>query len=641
MNKMKFIPLNQIELTNGMLYSAQQTVMEQVIPYQWKVLNDEIPGAEKSHCVENFRIAAGLEKGEFYGQVFQDSDLAKWLEAACYSLVLKKDKKLEEIVEACVSLLEKAQQPDGYLNTYFTVKEPMGRWTNLRDCHELYCAGHLIEAAIAYFWATGSNRMIDLVDRYIDCIAKAIGPEADKKHGYPGHPEIEMALMRLYELTKNIKYEKMASYFIYERGKSPNYFDEELKNRGTDMFPDTTKWGSKYNQSHQPLLEQQEAVGHAVRALYLYSGAADVAAADDDLDLLNTVKRLWENVTDRKMSVTGGVGSTYIGEAFLNDYQLPNDSAYNETCASIALGMFSARMLQIEKDGKYADVLERVIYNGAISGMSMDGKAFFYVNPLEVIPERNRDNPELAHVALSRHQWFACACCPPNVARFYLSLGHLFYGVEENKIYVNLYGGNTARIAFSGGEASLSMETEYPSNGKVNLLVDTKEAYCELLLRIPGWCKDFTISVDGALVHPEVINGYARLKGNFNETRISCDFHMEPVRIWAHPLVRDDAGLVCVQYGPVVYCLEEQDNGTHLYHILLPRKAPLLLNSEDRDWSYGLPYIETWGEKEKEESGSYSLSPPKTEKSFFRFIPYFAWGNRSPGEMLVWLRDKI
>ena len=203
--------------------------------------------------------------------------------------------------------------------------------------------------------------MIDLVDRYIDCIAKAIGPEADKKHGYPGHPEIEMALMRLYELTKNIKYEKMASYFIYERGKSPNYFDEELKNRGTDMFPDTTKWGSKYNQSHQPLLEQQEAVGHAVRALYLYSGAADVAAADDDLDLLNTVKRLWENVTDRKMSVTGGVGSTYIGEAFLNDYQLPNDSAYNETCASIAVGMFSARMLQIEKDGKYADVLERVI----------------------------------------------------------------------------------------------------------------------------------------------------------------------------------------------------------------------------------------------------------------------------------------
>ena len=375
------INLRQIKIRDPFWSNLQKKIIEVVIPFQERVLNDQEEGVEKSHALDNFRIAAGLKEGEFYGMVFQDSDVAKWLEGVAYSLAVKPDPALEQRADDIIAVIEKAQQPDGYLNTYFTIKEPDHRWQNLLECHELYCAGHMMEAAVAYYEVTGKDRLLKVMERMADHIAERFGP--DREHGIPGHQEVEIGLMRMYRATGKEAYKCLARYFLEERGKNPAFFEEETKRRGWEHFHMDPK-DTKYNQSHATVYEQDEAVGHSVRAVYMYTAMADLAAEEKDEKLFAACRRLFDNVTEKKMFVTGGIGSTVEGEAFSVEYELPNDTNYAETCASIGLVFFAHNMLKTEKNGRYADVMERALYNGIISGMQLDGKRFFYVNPLEV-----------------------------------------------------------------------------------------------------------------------------------------------------------------------------------------------------------------------------------------------------------------
>ena len=377
--------LNKVKVTDQFWHGYQELVMDTVIPYQEKILNDEIPGVEKSHALANFRIAAGLEEGEFYGMVFQDSDVAKWLEGVAYALEVRSDPELEERADKVIEIIEKAQQDDGYLNTFFTIKEPEHRWQNLQECHELYCAGHMMEAAAAYYEVTGKDRLLHVMERMAEHIGKRFGTEEGKEPGIPGHQEIELGLLRLYEVTGKENYKDLARYFIEQRGKDPDYFVKEKEKRGWVHF-DMDVNNREYNQAHATVYEQKEAVGHSVRAVYMYTAMAELASLYKDEKLYQACCDLWENMTQKRMYITGGIGSTVDGEAFTIDYDLPNDTVYAETCASIGLVFFARKMLDNVMDGRYADVMERALYNGIISGMQLDGKRFFYVNPLETEP---------------------------------------------------------------------------------------------------------------------------------------------------------------------------------------------------------------------------------------------------------------
>ena len=385
--------LNNITITDPFLGEYQRLIRDVVIPYQWQALNDEIPEAEPSHALMNYRIAAGLEHGEFYGMVFQDSDVTKWLEAVAWSLSQKPDAQLEKTADEVIELLAKAQCEDGYLNTWYTVKEPGLRWTNVAECHEMYCAGHLFEAAVAFFNATGKRRLLEIACRFADHIDTVFGPNEGQLRGYPGHPEIELALMRLYEVTQEPRYQALARFFLEERGQQPYYYDIEFAKRGGTWHWDN--WGEAwmvkdkaYTHAHKPLAQQSEAVGHAVRSVYLMTGLAHIARMTNDEEKRQTCLRIWNNMVQRRMYITGGIGSQGIGEAFTSDYDLPNDTAYGESCASIGLMMFARRMLEMEGDAHYADVMERAFYNTVLGGMALDGKHFFYVNPLETQPQK-------------------------------------------------------------------------------------------------------------------------------------------------------------------------------------------------------------------------------------------------------------
>lgn len=357
-----------VRLTDGLLAERAQTVRDKVIPYQWKALNDDVPGAEPSRALENLRIAAGEKPGKFHGFVFQDSDVAKWLEAVAYSLMVEPNEEWEARADAVIGLVERAQQSDGYLDSYYTINSPHLRWTNLRDHHELYVAGHFIEAAVAYYQATGKDKLLMIVGRLVNHISEVFGPGENQKRGYPGHEEIELALIKLYRLTRDPAHLQLARFFIEERGREPHYFTLEAQARGDD--PSAYRFDYSYSQSHQPIREQSAAEGHAVRAMYFFSAVADLALEQGDRELAEVCGRLWENTVNKRMYVTGGLGSQAYNEGFSTDYDLPNSTAYAETCASIGLVFFAQRMLQLAPKAEYADVMERALYNGVLSGMS-------------------------------------------------------------------------------------------------------------------------------------------------------------------------------------------------------------------------------------------------------------------------------
>ena len=640
----KPVEMKNVSVKDNFWSKRTELIRDVVIPYQWEALNDRIPGAAPSHAIMNFKIAAGMEKGEFYGMVFQDSDVGKWLEAVAYSLETTPNVELEKTADEVIDIIEKAQQADGYLNTYFILKEPGKRWTNLIECHELYCAGHLIEAAVAYFKATGKRKFLDVMSRYADNIDTVFGTEEGKIRGYDGHEEIELALVKLYKATGNDKYLKLAKYFIDERGQEPYFFDIEKERNGKEHFKGMRGLGRKYFQSHIPVREQESAEGHSVRAMYLFTGMADIAGATSDTELLDACRKLWDNLVQKRMYITAGIGSTHVGEAFTFDYDLPNDTAYAETCASIGLVFFAHRMLQIDTRSCYADVLERALYNTVISGMSLDGKSFFYVNPLEVNPEASEKDPGKYHVMPTRQKWFGCACCPPNLARLLTSLGEYIYSAKEDTIYQHLYIGSEVNINLQGSKVKLTEETNYPWDSKVKITVCADSKKFKIALRIPGWCRSACVSVNGVLtnISAKMENGYAVLERVWNNGDIiELDFPMPVMKIRSNPLLSENAGKVAIQRGPIVYCIEEADNGKHLSEVFLPKDSAF--ENSHIEVLDGITVIDTNAFRLEHESWGEELyrqdELPKFKKQKVRLIPYYAWANRDIGEMSVWIRE--
>ncbi|HZK34028.1 MAG TPA: beta-L-arabinofuranosidase domain-containing protein [Bacillota bacterium] len=642
------IPLENVQINSEFWSKYMDLAIDRVIPYQWDALNDNLADTEPSCAIKNLRIAAGLEEGEFYGMVFQDSDIAKWLEAVAYSLIVRPDETLEKLADSVIDLLEKAQLADGYLNTYYIVKEPGKRWTNLWECHELYCAGHLIEAAVAYNKATGKSKFLEIMSRFADHIDSVFGPEQGKLKGYPGHQEIELALVKLYRATGESRYLRLASFFIDERGKDPYYFDIEYEKRGgKNHWGDRHPSGSRdYNQYHRPVRDQKKAVGHAVRAVYMYTAMADIAAETKDEQLLEVCRKLWNNIVTKQMYITGGIGSTRHGEAFTFDYDLPNETVYQETCASIGLIFFANRMLAIEKNSMYADVIEQALYNSVLSGMALDGESFFYVNPMEVWPEASEKNPDRSHIKSVRQKWYSCACCPPNIARLLTSLGSYIYSSSHDAIYIHQYIGGEAKFNINGADITLMQETQYPWDGTIKVKVKgADENRFSLCLRRPAWSRQVELYINGeeSSVGSRIKDGYIYVDRTWNDgDTVEMRLHMTPELMHANPESRHNAGKAVIQMGPLVFCLEEFDNCKNLPQISIPHNTKLQAVYDNSLLGGGM-IVKCQGYRTNEDSWGKELYRPiqVDEKSFcIKAIPYFMWGNREKGEMLVWIRQK-
>ncbi len=637
----------------GFLHDFQELIRTKTVPQQWKAMNDEIPDAPPSHSIQNLRIAAGLAEGRHEGMVFQDSDVAKWLEAAGYLLAEKRpdDAQLRAWVNESIDILERAQQPDGYLDSYFIVKDPPGKWKNLREAHELYCAGHLIEAAVALHRGTGDTRILKVATRLADHLDSKFGREKGKIRGYCGHEEVELALVKLARLTGEARYLDLALYFIEERGTDPKFFELEAKAPGFAPI-----WGAgqplEYFQAHIPVRQQREAVGHAVRAMYLYIAMADIASEKGDEDLAKACDRLWESATARKMYVTGGIGASATLESFASDFDLPNDTAYAETCASIGLFLFSSRMTRLNESTKYVDVMERILYNGLLSGIGLDGESYFYVNPLEVEPRRCDGNPSLQHVKYRRQKWYGCACCPPNIARTVASLGEHLYHLSGDCLFVDLYHEGVLEFELGGHKICMRQVTRYPWDGRVTLAFpEQTEMQFTIALRVPKWCSAFTVKINGRTEGAaKGADGYCRVTRLWSGgDRLELEMEMRPQRIYADRRIEADREKVALRRGPIVYCLEEVDNGPDLSSMRLPIDAQLDWRWEE-DLLGGIGTICTKGSLERADIGAdrdvrngdpypERIPPTETIMNELKFIPYYAWANRGPGEMRVWVRE--
>jgi DUF1680 family protein len=648
MKHTKAIEIKNFKLKDSFWSSYRELVRDKVLPYQYAILTDQIPDAEKSHAIENFRIAAGLAEGEFYGMPFQDSDVAKWIEACAFSLMHSPDEKLEETVDEVIDYIEKAQSEDGYLNTYFTLKEAGRRFTNLQEGHELYCAGHMIEAAVAYYQATGKDRLLKVMMGMADHIDRHFGK--DKVRGFPGHPEIELALMKLYRVTKEERYLKLCEYFIDERGTKPDFFIEEQQNRGWSIWNSDAK-DSVYTQSHAPVREQKDAVGHSVRAVYLYTGMADLAAETGDKELKKACECLWDSITKRRMYITGGIGSTFIGEAFTEDYDLPNDTAYAETCASIGLIFFAQKMHELEPKGEYADVMERALYNTVLAGMSQDGRRFFYVNPLEVTPGISGVAKTHRHALPERPNWFGCACCPPNVARILSSLEQYSWSENDDTIYANLFIGGEADFTASKGIRIIT-ETNYPYGNAVKFKIvrETEtEKKLALAIRIPAWSElsntrltyrgqelILTSSVKDNCLYKD---GYVYLKQGFRDgDEVILELDMTPYRIYSNTRVHNNEGCVALQYGPLVYCVEGVDNEGEVHSLRIAKdgKPEVIMNEQ---LFGGIMTLQLPGYRLISTQELYSKKRPEAKPVTITAVPYYVWGNRGLNQMRVWLPE--
>jgi len=565
-------------------------------------------------------------------QMFWDSDFGKSIEAAAYSLYRKPNPRLEARVDEIVEMYAKLQMEDGYLNSWYQRIQPGRRWTNMRDTHELYCAGHLIEGAVAYFQATGKRKLMDIMCRYADHMITVFGHGDGQIPGYCGHEEIELALVKLARATDERKYLDLAKFFIDERGTQPYFFDEEARRDDRDpadfLFSDY-----EYCQAHKPVREQDKVVGHAVRAMYLYSGMADVATEYNDDTLTTALERLWDDLITKQMYVTGGIGPSINNEGFTDYYDLPNDSAYAETCAAAGLVFWANRMLGRGPDRRYGDVMELALYNGALSGLSLDGTRFFYDNPLESVGKHHR------------WTWHRCPCCPPNISRLTTSIGSYIYGVADDEIAVHLFAESEARVELKTGPVTVRQETRYPWDGAVRLSVRSKApAEFALSVRVPGWAEGAKLEINGGPVDigEHLVDGYVRLVRTWTAgDTIDLTLPMDPRTLRAHPKVRQDAGRVALMRGPLVYCLEGVDNGADLNALSLagePGSATVSTVAElggatALDLPIARDDADEWG------PDLYRAGPPRRVFGTARFIPYHLWDHRDPGEMLVWVRE--
>lgn len=541
--------------------------------------------------------------------IYWDSDVAKWIEGASYLIKKSPEPKLEKIIDALVDDIEKNQLPCGYFNSYYIAVEPQNIFTN-RDCHELYCAGHLLEASIAYYEATGKKKFLDLMLKYVDYIEKRFKIDRDTAFTTPGHEELELALVRLYNLTGEKKHLDLARFFVCERGRS----HEEL-------FVDWAE--KKYGQSHAEPKNQHTAEGHSVRAVYLYSTMADLALKDKDEELKLACEKIFDDIVNRKMYITGGIGSTHLGEAFTIPYDLPSEGAYAESCAAIGLIFFAQRMLLLTGEKKYADVIERVLYNGFLSSISLDGKAFFYVNPLKIEPKNHTRHVSVKQKdplpPMTRSEVFECSCCPPNIVRFLSSLGSYIYTYDDTRIYLQQYINSEATFSIGGKEITLTQKTSYPENGKISLLSSEDVT---VYVRVPEYLCGENMPRSGYI--PLI------LKAGREQ---AIDFEIPTQLIMANPLVADCAGKVALTRGSVIYCLEGHDNEGALSEIYIDKNTAFLsgFNKE-----LGVPTIEVDAFVREKSSALYIPLNDKFNRTKATFIPYYAFANRGETQMQVW-----
>ena len=542
--------------------------------------------------IRNFENAAKGE-GEHSGIFFDDSDVYKALEGMAYSLINNPDPELEKKADEWIHKFAAAQQPDGYINTFYTLTGLDKRWTNM-DKHEMYCAGHMIEAGVAYYQATGKRKLLDVCIRMTDHMMSQFGP--GKRHWVPGHEEIELALVKLYQTTQEQKYLDFAYWLLEERG------------HGHGTMGDEGKWDPVYYQDIVPVRRLTDISGHAVRCMYLYCGMADVAALKNDTGYIAAIDRLWDDVVHRNMYITGGIGSSRDNEGFTEDYDLPNLDAYCETCASVGMVLWNQRMNQLTGDSKYIDILERSLYNGALAGISLGGDRFFYVNPLESKGDHHRQ------------EWYGCACCPSQLSRFLPSIGNYIYASSDDALWVNLYIGNTGQIRIGETDILLTQETDYPWDGSVKLTISTSQPLeKEIRLRIPNWCKTYDLSINGKRINVSEKKGYAVIKDWKSQDVIALDMDMPVEIVAADPHVKENFGKRAIQRGPLVYCMEEIDNPEYFDQIQLS-PSTTFQTAFVSDILNGIKTIKTNGRAQSA-----------------TFIPYYAWDNRKAGKMRVWI----
>lgn len=542
--------------------------------------------------IRNFENAAKGE-GEHSGIFFDDSDVYKALEGMAYSLINNPDPELEKKADEWIDKFAAAQQPDGYINTFYTLTGLDKRWTNM-DKHEMYCAGHMIEAGVAYYQATGKRKLLDVCIRMTDHMMSQFGP--GKRHWVPGHEEIELALVKLYQTTQEQKYLDFAYWLLEERG------------HGHGTMGDEGKWDPVYYQDIVPVRRLTDISGHAVRCMYLYCGMADVAALKNDTGYIAAIDRLWDDVVHRNMYITGGIGSSRDNEGFTEDYDLPNLDAYCETCASVGMVLWNQRMNQLTGDSKYIDILERSLYNGALAGISLGGDRFFYVNPLESKGDHHRQ------------EWYGCACCPSQLSRFLPSIGNYIYASSDDALWVNLYIGNTGQIRIGETDILLTQETDYPWDGSVKLTISTSQPLeKEIRLRIPNWCKTYDLSINGKRINVSKEKGYAVIKDWKSQDVIALDMDMPVEIVAADPHVKENFDKRAIQRGPLVYCMEEIDNPEYFDQIQLS-PSTTFQTAFVSDILNGIKTIKTNGRAQSA-----------------TFIPYYAWDNRKAGKMRVWI----
>lgn len=560
--------------------------------------------------------------------IYWDSDVAKWMEAVAYLLEKGKAPDLEAKVDELVDLIVKNQDPCGYFNVFFTVVKPEERFKHRTD-HELYCAGHLMEAAIAYAHATGKTKFLDAMIRYADYIEKVFVHDKSAAFLTPGHQEIELALVKLYRYTGEKRYLALSKFFIDHRGEDdPSQYYDHVNGR--------------HCQDHLPVREQKTAEGHAVRAAYMYAGMADVAYETGDQTLFDACNTLFDNIVNQRMYITGGVGSEAYGEGFTLDYDLPNKTAYNESCAAIAMIFFCRRMWMLEADSRYADVAERILYNGFLSSETLDGNAFFYENPLEIDPKLRHRNTAMKDTTArfpitQRVEVFGCSCCPPNITRFVASVGDLLYSTSEDTLFVHQYMQSDASFDFAGHEINVAQQTNYPNDGDVKLTVQGA-AGKSVAVRVPGWCREYTASVNGAPANGKLEKGYLYLSCDQEETVIVLNFPMKPVLMEASSHVQEDAGRVALMRGPVVYCLEGVDNGEDLRALAVDKSLAV---TEAYDEFFDGITLNAKGWRKMPSEALYApVDDSLWKEQELHLIPYYGFANRGETEMIVWIQAR-
>lgn len=618
------VPFTSVKVTDSFWGQRLKASREVTIPLAFSK-------CEETGRYENFvKAAHPSDEYKVEGYSFDDTDVYKTIEGASYSLQTYPDKQLEKYIDSVLVIVAAAQEPDGYLYTARTMnpKHPHDwagpeRWSKVEELsHEFYNLGHMVEGAVAHYQATGKRSFLDIAIKYADCVCKAIGNGPDQKKLVPGHQIAEMALVRLYLVTGDRKYLDQAKFFLDARGY--------------------TSRKDAYSQAHKPVLEQDEAVGHAVRATYMYAGMADVAAITGDSSYIKAVDRIWENIVGKKIYITGGIGARHAGEAFGDNYELPNLSAYNETCAAIGNVYVNYRLFLLHGDAKYFDVLERTLYNGLISGVSLDGGSFFYPNPLA------------STGGYSRKPWFGCACCPSNICRFIPSLPGYVYAVKDDQVYVNLFLSNRAELKVNRKKLVLEQETGYPWNGDIRIRVAQGNLPFTMHLRIPGWVRGavvpsdlyryadgqelgYTVTVNGEPVAGELQKGYLLIDRKWKKGDVvEVHFDMKPRVVKANGKVEADRGRVAVERGPLVYCAEWPDNDFNVHNILL-NQHPAFQVEERPDLLYGIHEITTDAQAlSYDAAGKLAVRDVK-----LTLIPYYAWAHRGEGDMEVWLPIEV